>query len=162
MSARRHASRDDIRQRVARDRGAPARRSASPTPGTSRRSTARCTTSRAAYPFDPESEDYLVHITTGTHVVQICLFLLTESRHIPGAPAADARRRRSAASEPGRFAIIDLDLSKYDRLASRFARDERDERSLLKSGIETRNAASTALIERIEHVAVALARAACC
>lgn len=35
------------------------------------------------YPFDPENEDYLVHITTGTHVIQICLFLLVESRIIP-------------------------------------------------------------------------------
>ena len=42
-----------------------------------------------AYPFDTEREDYLVHITTGTHVWQICLFLLTESRHVPGAPRAD-------------------------------------------------------------------------
>src|SRR4051812_27064304 len=32
------------------------------------------------YPFQPDREDYLVHITTGTHVAQICLFLLTESR----------------------------------------------------------------------------------
>src|SRR5688572_29475930 len=37
-----------------------------------------------SYAFDPDAEDYLVHITTGTHVAQICLFLLTESRHIPG------------------------------------------------------------------------------
>src|SRR4051794_40013268 len=29
-----------------------------------------------AYPFRTEREDYLVHITTGTHVAQICLFLL--------------------------------------------------------------------------------------
>src|SRR5262245_19175104 len=28
------------------------------------------------YPFRPDEEDYLVHITTGTHVQQICLFLL--------------------------------------------------------------------------------------
>ena len=35
------------------------------------------------YPFRPDEEDYLVHITTGTHVQQICLFLLTESRHFP-------------------------------------------------------------------------------
>src|SRR5262245_12424183 len=35
------------------------------------------------YPFDPESEEYLIHITTGTHVAQICMFLLTESRHFP-------------------------------------------------------------------------------
>src|SRR5262245_58787354 len=34
--------------------------------------------------FDTDTEEYLVHITTGTHVAQICLFLLTESRHIPG------------------------------------------------------------------------------
>src|SRR5262245_16732039 len=27
------------------------------------------------YPFNPEQEDYLVHVTTGTHVAQICLFL---------------------------------------------------------------------------------------
>ena len=33
--------------------------------------------------FDPEAEDYLVHITTGTHVAQICLFLLTEARYFP-------------------------------------------------------------------------------
>jgi len=32
-----------------------------------------------AYPFKPEDEDYLVHITTGTHVIQICWFLLAES-----------------------------------------------------------------------------------
>src|SRR5262245_42436361 len=37
-----------------------------------------------SYPFRPEKEDYLVHITTGTHVAQICLFLLTESRYLPG------------------------------------------------------------------------------
>ena len=36
------------------------------------------------YPFRPEEEEYLVHITTGTHVAQICLFLLTESRELPG------------------------------------------------------------------------------
>ena len=37
-----------------------------------------------AYPFNPEEEEYLIHITTGTHVAQICLFLLTESRHERG------------------------------------------------------------------------------
>ena len=29
------------------------------------------------YPFDTENEEYLIHITTGTHVAQICMFLLT-------------------------------------------------------------------------------------
>ncbi len=36
------------------------------------------------YNFDPDTEDYLVNITTGTHVAQICWFLLTEARIIPG------------------------------------------------------------------------------
>ena len=33
--------------------------------------------------LDPERDDVLVHMTTGTHVAQICLFLLTETRHFP-------------------------------------------------------------------------------
>ncbi|MFK7742057.1 MAG: RNA repair transcriptional activator RtcR family protein, partial [Planctomycetota bacterium] len=36
-----------------------------------------------ALALDPESADVLVHMTTGTHVAQICLFLLTETRHFP-------------------------------------------------------------------------------
>ena len=106
-----------------------------------------------AYPFDPEREDYLVHITTGTHVAQICLFLLTESRHFPARLIQTSPARRPRSGEPGTFKIIDLDLSKYDRLASRFAREREEATSILKSGIETRNAAFNRLIERIEQVA---------
>lgn len=36
------------------------------------------------YEFNTDEEEYLVHITTGTHVGQICWFLLTEARLIPG------------------------------------------------------------------------------
>ncbi len=36
-----------------------------------------------SYSFDVEREEYLVHLTTGSHVAQICWFLLTESRHVP-------------------------------------------------------------------------------
>jgi transcriptional regulatory protein RtcR len=105
-----------------------------------------------AYPFDPDSEDYLVHITTGTHVAQICLFLLTESRHIPGRLLQTSPPARTRRSGPGTFRIIDLDLSKYDRIATRFSRDELDERSLLKSGIQTRSRAFNELIERLDRV----------
>ena len=35
-----------------------------------------------AYPFS-ENERYYIHLTTGSHVAQICLFLLAESRRIP-------------------------------------------------------------------------------
>jgi transcriptional regulatory protein RtcR len=73
------------------------------------------------YRFDTDREDYLVHITTGSHVAQICLFLLTESRHIPGR-LLQTSPRRVRGHDPGTFSVIDLDLSKYDRIATRFAR----------------------------------------
>ena len=34
--------------------------------------------------FSGEEDHYYIHITTGSHVAQICLFLLTESHHLPG------------------------------------------------------------------------------
>lgn len=106
-----------------------------------------------AYPFQLEREDYLVHITTGTHIAQICMFLLVESRHIPGRLVQTSPARRGAGG-PGSYAIIDLDLSRYDRLASRFGREQREGLSLLKSGIDTRNKAFNGLIERVERVAI--------
>jgi transcriptional regulatory protein RtcR len=108
-----------------------------------------------AYPFRPDEEHYLVHMTTGTHVVQICLFLLTESRDIPGRLIQASPPRRRSDGGPGTCTIIDLDLSKYDRLASRFHRAQREGLSFLKSGIDTRNAEFNRLIERIEQVAIA-------
>lgn len=106
-----------------------------------------------AYEFKPEREDYLVHITTGSHVVQICLFLLTESRHFPARliQTSPPKRRKTG---PGTFEIIDLDLSKYDHIASRSRKEHSEAKSFLKSGIETRNARFNALIDRIEQVAV--------
>lgn len=107
------------------------------------------------YPFDPDAEEYLIHITTGTHVVQICLFLLTESRHFPGRLVQTSPHRQRDPRHPeGEYRIIDLDLSKYDRIAARFQQEARDDISFLKSGIETRNAGFNALIERIERVAL--------
>jgi transcriptional regulatory protein RtcR len=105
------------------------------------------------YPFDADAEDYLIHITTGTHVAQICLFLLTESRHLPGRllQCSPAKVR----SEPGSVTIIDLDLSRYDRIASRFREEQVEGASYLKGGIETRNSAFNRLIDRVEHVALA-------
>ena len=70
------------------------------------------------YDFKPETEDYLVHITTGSHVQQICLFLLTESRHFPARLVQSSPIDSTRRGPGGKFAIIDLDLSKYDRLAA--------------------------------------------
>ena len=104
-----------------------------------------------AYGFDEDRERYHVHLTTGTHVAQICWFLLTESRHVParllqtGPPGPE--------EEVPKFDIIDLDLSRYNALQQRFDQLSREYSDQLKGGIETRNPAYNALIDRIELVA---------
>lgn len=104
--------------------------------------------------FDTEAIDYLLHITTGTHVQQICLFLLNEAHYLPGQLLQTGP---PSGSEPnnqpsGTYSVIDLDLSKYDRLASRFEKESLESQDFLKSGIATKNAAFNHLIERIETV----------
>ncbi len=105
------------------------------------------------YDFKPEEEDYYVHITTGTHVAQICWFLLAESRIFPGKLLQTSPARGGHASQPGTYSVIDLDLSRYDAIAQRFAQQVLADRDLLKSGIATRNAAFNRMIEQIETVA---------
>jgi len=104
------------------------------------------------FPFDPEAEDYLVHITNGTHVAQICLFLLTEARYLPGK-LLQTQPNRGAPGPLGTWSAIDLDLSRYDSIATRFAAVSEESASFLKSGIETRNPAFNAMIDEIERVA---------
>jgi transcriptional regulatory protein RtcR len=105
------------------------------------------------YSFKPDEEDYLVHITTGSHVAQICLFLLTEARYLPARLIQTAPPSKQRG-DVGSYDIVDLDLSKYDRLAARFNEEVRESTSFLKSGIETRNRAFNRLIEEVEQVAV--------
>jgi transcriptional regulatory protein RtcR len=109
----------------------------------------------SGYDFKPEAEEYLIHLTTGTHVAQICWFLLAESRFVPArllqtSPPPLKTRDATAA---GRYEIIDLDLSKYDRLATRLAREQERTLDFLKSGIATKNARFNELIGQIELVA---------
>src|SRR5688572_3846883 len=108
-----------------------------------------------SYRFDTRNEEYLVHITTGTHVAQICMFLLTESRHFPARLVQTSPPRKRDPSEPGACQVIDLDLSRYDRIASRFADERSEGLSFLKSGIATRDRRFNGLIEEIERVAIA-------
>lgn len=107
-----------------------------------------------AFPFDPEHEDYLIHITTGTHVIQICLFLLTEARYLPGRLLQTQPLKPPSAQGQGRWTVIDLDLSRYDSIATRFAAAAQEGASFLKSGIETRNLAFNRMIEEIEYVTI--------
>ena len=110
------------------------------------------------YAFRPTKEDYLVHMTTGTHVAQIVWFLLCEARSIPAqllqtAPPQPRRAPRGERAALGSYSLIDLDLARYEGIAARFAEEQRDARSFLKAGIETRNAAFNELIAELEAVA---------
>jgi transcriptional regulatory protein RtcR len=112
-----------------------------------------------AYAFDTEREDYLVNITTGTHVAQICWFLLNEARFIPARLLQlSPPPRRTSPDDPadvaGSHSIIDLDLSRYDAIATRFAAERDEATSFLKSGIATRNPAFNQMIDQIEKVAI--------
>jgi len=107
-----------------------------------------------SYNFKPEREQYWAHITTGTHVAQICLFLLIESRFIPGVLLQTAPPKKQTRENAGSYTLIDLDLSRYDVLAQRFNQEQSDALDFLKSGIATRNKHFNALIEEIERVAV--------
>ena len=103
--------------------------------------------------FDTDKTDYLFHITTGTHVAQICTFLLTESRHFPGR-LIQTSPGRGEEKVVGKYQIIDLDLSRYDQIASRFTQQQSDDESFLKGGIATENKQFNALISQIEKVAI--------
>lgn len=107
----------------------------------------------SSYQFNP-NEDYLVHISTGSHVAQICLFLLSEARYFPARLIQTGPGRGRTAHSAGNYTIIGLDLSRYDQIATRFRQQWQDDISFLKSGIHTRNPAFNALIEQIEKVAV--------
>jgi len=103
--------------------------------------------------FDLASDDLLLHLTTGTHVFQICAFLLAESRHLP-AKLIQSSPPPKKQDLPGSYDVIDLDLSRYDRLAQRFEAERSEGASYLRGGIETKNKAYRNMIDRMEKVAV--------
>lgn len=107
-----------------------------------------------AYAFDPDKEEYWIHITTGSHVAQICMFLMTEAHYFPGRILQTSPPRRQTVGDPGSYALIDLDLSKYDQIAQRFSHEQQEGVAFLKSGIATRNARFNAMIDEIERVAI--------
>ena len=105
------------------------------------------------YGFDEDRERYHVHMTTGTHVGQICWFLLAESRHVPARLLQTGPPREGAPE--GTLDVIDLDLGRYDALQSRFDVVAAEHDALLKGGLATRDPGYDALIERVEQVALA-------
>lgn len=109
-----------------------------------------------SYAFDTEAEEYLVNITTGTHVAQICWFLLTEARYLPGRllQLSPPKFREAGGDVVGGYSIVDLDLSRYDGIASRFRKEAEEATTFLKAGIVTRNPAFNRMIDDIERVAI--------
>jgi transcriptional regulatory protein RtcR len=104
--------------------------------------------------FDTDTCEYLFHITTGTHVVQICSYLLTESRLYPGRLIQTSPDHKNKNKSVGTVQIIDLDLSKYDQLANRFDTEHKEGNEILKGGIATKSQRFNRLISQIEKVAI--------
>ena len=103
--------------------------------------------------FDPTADDILLNLTTGTHVFQICAFLIAEARYIP-AKLIQSSPGPKRDPVVGTYQIVDLDLSRYDRLVQRFEEERTNAVSHLRGGVETRNAAYGEMIDRMEKVAV--------
>lgn len=110
----------------------------------------------AVYPFDTQTYQYWTHITTGTHVAQICLFLLVESRQIPSVllQTAPPKKTEDSTTHLGEFELIDLDLTRYDNIAKRLAQVKNDAQKYLKNNIATKNLAFNQMIAEIQQVAM--------
>ncbi len=104
-----------------------------------------------SYPFDLDSEEYFVHITTGTHIAQICLFLLTEAKYFPAKLVQTSRPSKSKSSN---LDIIDLELKTYNLISKRYELEKQKSTNHLKSGIATKNSIYNKIIDEIEEVAI--------
>lgn len=100
------------------------------------------------------STDYLLHLTTGTHVAQICWFLLVEAGFIPADLIQTSPCPRPDQTDPqGRYQVIDLDVSRYDGLRERFEAEKQQHWQTLQANLVTQNAAYQQMISDIEKVA---------
>ena len=104
-----------------------------------------------SYPFDTEKNHYFLHITTGTHVAQICWYLLIDAHYLP---AKIIQSSPTGKQQPeGEYRIIDLDLSRYAALTQRFEHEQSENWQQLKANIATKNAHFNQMIQEVELVA---------
>lgn len=96
---------------------------------------------------------YFVHLTTGTHVAQICWFLLINNHFLPAKILQTSPAPRDAQPVAGVLHRIDLDLSRYDALTASFLAKQQANVATLKNNIATQNPTYNQLIEQIEKVA---------
>ena len=103
--------------------------------------------------FHEENSESLVHLTTGTHVEQICLFLLTQKHYLNGKLVQTYQDDKQQYTDPrGRITVVDLNLSAYDKLNQHFQAKEDKNIQSLKDGIQTRNIRYNKIIDEIESV----------
>ena len=116
------------------------------------------------YKFKENKEDYFLHITTGTHAVQISFFLLSESKTIParilqtspnkGTSQVGNWEKSNHSRKPfaGSHEIVDIHAERMGILHERFDTQKMEATNFLKGGIETKNKKYNELIEEIEQV----------
>lgn len=102
------------------------------------------------YNFEDKTE-YFIHITTGTHVQQICWFLLIESNFIP-AEILQSWHFIKNEKINHKISRISLDLKNYSKIHSRLEQEKISDENFLKDGIKTRNHKFNNLINEIEYV----------
>jgi transcriptional regulatory protein RtcR len=103
------------------------------------------------YSFDTAKNNYLLHITTGTHVAQICWYLLVDANYLPAKLLQSAPNQQKTPQ--GEYRVIDLDLSRYDVLKQRFEDEQQQNWQQLKANISTYNHDFNQLITEVEMVA---------
>ena len=120
--------------------------------GISRRSTASCMTSRAPTGSNRRASDISCTSpparTSRRSACSCSLSRATSRRLLQTAPP------RSRTATPGSYSVIDLDLSRYDQIAARFASEERRRAHFLKIGHPHAQRGLQRMIEEIERVAV--------
>jgi transcriptional regulatory protein RtcR len=102
--------------------------------------------------FTPEKENYYFHITVGTHVQQICVFLLTELRRFPGKVLQTYGPSMHRKNDKPGYVIMDPhDLPVFIREHRR--QEKPDNTAILKSGFASVNPAYNMLIDDLRRAA---------
>ena len=75
---------------------------------------------------------------------------MIQKAYAAGGFTGEGTRNLVTSKMPGSYSLIDLDLSRYNQIAARFAREKQESTAFLKSGIKTRNSAFNRMIDEIE------------
>jgi transcriptional regulatory protein RtcR len=103
------------------------------------------------FTFNLETQDYYFHITLGTHVQQICVYLLTESRRFPGKLLQTYGLSPHRKNEYPGYVILDshkLPIS----IKEHSTMEKLNNTTILKSGFVSVNKAYNNIIEDLREV----------